>query len=166
MGIPWFIWMNSTILSNQLNPALYPRWPLEDIFLKIAANIANVIEDGSCISLGIGPLYEALAVQLATKKHLGVHSPFFTDALMDLIKSGAVTNRRKGVFRGKSSASYLLGSEKMMQWLDHNPLVEFQPEDVITDPKVIGSNDRMMAILPARKIDLTGNVALHTGKGI
>jgi GNAT superfamily N-acetyltransferase len=84
---------------------------------------------------------------------------------MDLIKSGAVTNRRKGVFRGKSSASYLLGSEKMMQWLDKNPLVEFQPEDVITDPKVIGSNDRMIAILPARKIDLTGNVALHAGKG-
>jgi len=50
----------------------------------------------------------------------------------------------------------------MMQWLDNNPLVEFQPEDVITDPKVIGSNDRMIAILPARKIDLTGNVALHT----
>ena len=134
-------------------------------FLKIAANIANVIEDGSCISLGIGPLYEALAVQLATKKHLGVHSPFFTDALMDLVKSGAVTNRRKSIFRGKSSASYLLGSKELMQWLDHNPLVEFQPEDVIVDPKVIGSNDRMIAILPARKIDLTGNIALHTGKG-
>ena len=146
-------------------PLYIPRWPLDDIFLKIAANIANVIEDGSCISLGIGPLYEALAVQLATKKHLGIHSPFFTDAVMDLIKSGAVTNRRKSVFRGKSSASYLLGSKELMQWLDHNPLVEFQPEDVIIDPKVIGSNDRMMAILPARKIDLTGNVALHTGKG-
>ena len=147
------------------SPIYIPRWPLEDIFLKIASNIANVIDDGSCISLGIGPLYEALAVQLAAKKHLGVHSPFFTDALMDLIKSGAVTNRHKSVFRGKSSASYLLGSEKMMRWLDNNPLVEFQPEDVITDPKVIGSNDRMIAILPARKIDLTGNVALHAGKG-
>ncbi len=147
-------------------PPLYiPRWSLEDIFLKIAANIANVIEDGSCISLGVGPLYEALAVQLATKKHLGIHSPFFTDALMDLIKSGAVTNRRKGIFRGKSASSYLLGSKELMQWLDQNPLVEFQPEDVIMDPKVIGTNDRMIAILPARKIDLTGNVALHTGKG-
>jgi len=147
------------------SPLYIPRWPVADVFLKIAANIANVIEDGSCISLGIGPLYEALAVQLATKKHLGVHSPFFTDALMDLVKSGAVTNRRKGIFRGKSSASYLMGSKELMQWLDHNPLVEFQPEDVITDPKVIGTNDQMIAILPARKIDLTGNVALHTGKG-
>jgi len=147
------------------SPLYLPRWPVADVFLRLAANIANVIEDGSCISLGIGPLYEALAVQLASKKHLGIHSPFFTDALMDLVKSGAVNNRLKGVFRGKCSASYLLGSEKLMQWLDHNPLVDFQPEDVITDPKVIGSNDKMIAIIPARKIDLTGNVALHTGKG-
>ena len=106
-----------------------------------------------------------MSVQLATKKHLGIHSPFFTDAVMDLVKSGAVTNRRKSVFRGKCSASYLLGSESLMRWLDRNPLVEFQPEDVITDPKVIGSNDKTISILPARKIDLTGNVALHTGKG-
>jgi acyl-CoA hydrolase/GNAT superfamily N-acetyltransferase len=147
------------------SPIYIPRWPVADVFLKIAANITNVIEDGSCISLGIGPLYEALAVQLAAKKHLGIHTPFFTDAVMDLVKSGAVTNRLKGVFRGKCSASYLLGSEKMMHWLDHNPLVDFQPEDVIMDPKVIGSNDKMIAIIPARKIDLTGNVALHTGKG-
>ena len=134
-------------------------------FSEIAANIANVIEDGSCISLGIGPLYEALSVQLVTKKNLGIHSPFFTDSLMDLVKSGAVTNRYKGVFRGKCSTSYLLGSEKIMRWLDRNPLVDFQPENVIMDSKVIGSNDKMMAIIPARKIDLTGNVALHTGKG-
>jgi acyl-CoA hydrolase/GNAT superfamily N-acetyltransferase len=146
-------------------PIYIPRWPVADIFLKIAANIATIVEDGSCIALGIGPLYEALAVQLATKKNLGIHSPFFTDALMDLVKSGAVTNRYKGIFRGKSSASYLMGSEELMRWLDKNPLVEFQPEDVIMDPKVIGTNDKMIAILPARKIDLTGNVALHTGKG-
>jgi len=84
---------------------------------------------------------------------------------MDLVKSGAVTNRFKGIFRGKSSSSYLMGSEELMRWLDKNPLVGFQPEDVIMDPKVIGTNDKTVAILPARKIDLTGNVALHTGKG-
>jgi acyl-CoA hydrolase/GNAT superfamily N-acetyltransferase len=146
-------------------PIHIPRWPVADVFLKIAANIATIVEDGSCLALGIGPLYEALAVQLAKKKHLGIHSPFFTDAVMDLVKSGAVTNRYKGVFRGKSSVSYLMGTEELMRWLDKNPLVEFQPEDVIMDPKVIGTNDKMIAILPARKIDLTGNVALHIGKG-
>ncbi|GAB6270147.1 MAG: GNAT family N-acetyltransferase [Smithella sp.] len=153
------------LVESTESPLYIPRWPVQDIFLKIAANIANVIKDGSCISFGIGYLYEALAVKLAGKKNLGIHSPFFTDALMDLVKSGAITNRNKRIFRNKCAAAYLLGSEELMRWLDCNPLVEFQPIDVITDPKVIGSNDRMIAILPARKIDLTGNVALHTGKG-
>jgi len=153
-------------LIEATEPPLYiARWPLEEIYLKVAANVASVIEDGSCISYGIGPFYEALAKTLTTKKDLGVHSPFFTDALMDLVKSGAVTNRRKGIFRGKSAASYVIGTKELMQWLDLNPLVEFQPQDIIMDPKTIGLNDRMTAILQARKVDLTGNVALHTGKG-
>ncbi len=152
-------------IETEDTPIYIGRWRVKDIYLKIAANVASVVEDGSCISFGIGPLYEALGVTLATKKHLGVHSPFFTDALMDLVKSGAVTNRRKGVFRGKSSVSYVLGTEELMRWLDRNPLVEFQPQDVIMDPKTIGLNDNMVALLPARKVDLTGNVALHVGKG-
>lgn len=146
-------------------PVFVARWPLQDVFLKIAANIASVIKDGSCISYGLGPLYEALAKTLAMKKNLGVHSPFFTDALMDLVKSGAVTNRNKGVFPGKSAASYVIGTKELLQWLDLNPLVEFQPQNIVMDPRVIGLNDSMVAIFPARKVDLTGNIALHTGKG-
>ncbi len=146
-------------------PFYIPRWPLHDIYLKIAENVASLVEDGSCISYGIGPLYEALAKTLAGKKNLGIHSPFFTDALMDLVKSGAVTNRHKGVFRGKSASSYIIGTKELMLWLDLNPLVEFQPQDIIMDPQIIGLNDDMKAILPARKVDLTGNIALHTGRG-
>jgi len=145
-------------------PFFIPRWPYDETYLQIASHIASVVEDGSCISFAIGPLYEALGQALAKKRNLGVHSPFFTDALMDLIKSGAVTNRNKTVFRGKSVASYVLGTKELMRWLDRNPLVEFQPVDVVMDPKVIGMNDRTVAILPARKVDLTGNVALRTGK--
>ena len=146
-------------------PYYLARWPLQDVYLKIATNVASVIPDGSCISYGIGPLYEALAKALAAKKNLGVHSPFFTDALMDLVKSGAVTNRYKNVFRGKSCASYVLGTKELMSWLDLNPLVEFQPQDIVMDPRTIGLNDNMIAIFPARKVDLTGGIALHTGKG-
>jgi len=153
-------------LVEATEPPLYlTRWPLEDVYMKIAANVAAVVEDGSCISYGIGPLYEALGKALATKKNLGVHSPFITDALMDLIKSGAVTNRHKRAFRGKSAVSYVMGTKELIQWLDGNPRIEFQPEDVIMDPKVISMNDRMTAIFPARKVDLTGNIALHSGKG-
>ncbi|MCE5265946.1 MAG: GNAT family N-acetyltransferase [Deltaproteobacteria bacterium] len=146
-------------------PVYVQRWPLQEVYLKIAANVASVVQDGSCISYGIGPLYEALAKTLATKKDLGVHSPFFTDALMDLVKSGAVTNRCKNFFRGKTCASYVIGTRELMDWLDLNSLLEFQPQDIVMDPRNIGANDNIVAIFPARKVDLTGNIALHIGKG-
>lgn len=153
-------------LIRATDPPYYVnRWPLQDVYLKIAANISQVIRDGSCISYGLGPLFEALAKALATKKDLGIHSPFFTDALMDLVKSGAVSNRYKGVFRGKSCASYVIGTKELMQWLDMNPLLEFQPQDIVMDPWTIALNENMVAIFPARKVDLTGDIALHTGKG-
>jgi acyl-CoA hydrolase/GNAT superfamily N-acetyltransferase len=146
-------------------PLFFPRWPTTDIHEKLGANVASLIQDGSCISFSIGPLFEALVGHLVRKRHLGVHTPFFTDALMDLIKSGAVTNRRKATFRGDSLAAYALGTAELMQWLHLNPLVEFQGIDIVANPKVIGSNDHFIAVLPARKLDLTGGIALPSGKG-
>jgi acyl-CoA hydrolase/ribosomal protein S18 acetylase RimI-like enzyme len=147
-------------------PLIYlDRWPVDEVYDKLAANVASVVEEGSCISFSIGPLYEALGKHLARKRHLGVHTPFFTDALMDLVKSGAVTNRRKAFFPGKSTASYALGTSELMRWLNRNPLVEFQPIDVTLDPKNIGLNSQYVAILPARKADLTGDIALNAGRG-
>ena len=146
-------------------PIYLERWPVNEVYDKLASHVASVVADGSCISFSIGPLYDALALHLNRKKHLGIHTPFFTDALMDIVKSGAVTNRRKAFFPGKSLASYALGTAELMQWLDRNPLVEFQPIDVTQDPKNIGLNSQYIAIVPASKADLTGDVALHAGKG-
>jgi GNAT superfamily N-acetyltransferase len=124
-----------------------------------------VIEDGSCVCFSIGPIYEALSKYLVTKHNLGIHSPFFTDALMDVVNSGAVTNRNKAIYRGKSLASYAFGTKELMSWLDKNPLVEFQGIDFVFNPIEIGRNPRFMAIIPARKVDITGRIALHIGKG-
>ncbi len=146
-------------------PIYFPRWPVDKVFEKVAENVASVIEDGSCVAFFIGPLFESLSRQLAHKKNLGVHSLMITDALMDLIRSGAVTNRYKSFFKYKSVASYAMGTKELMAWLDDNPLVEFQGIDVTTDPSSTSRNDRFITILPARKIDLTGNITLHVGKG-
>ncbi len=73
----------------------------------MAANVASVIEDGSCMPFSVGSFYEALCLHLRHKRELGVHSPFFTDALMDLVQSGAVTNRSKSIFR-LGIASFML----------------------------------------------------------
>jgi acyl-CoA hydrolase len=82
---------------------------------------------------------------------------------MDLIKSGAVSNRNKTYFRGKSVVSYAIGTKELMQWLDRNPLIEFQGIDVVGDPKVVGRHDLFTLIVPIRKVDLTGGIALHVG---
>jgi acyl-CoA hydrolase/RimJ/RimL family protein N-acetyltransferase len=146
-------------------PIHFDRWPVDEVFDQVAANAASVIEDGSCVAFSIGPLYEALGRHLSHKRQLGVHTPFFTDALMDLVKSGAVTNRSKGIFRGKSVASYAFGTAALMKWLNRNPLVEFQSLDKVFKPEQIGRNRRFIGLLPARKADISGQVALHVGKG-
>ncbi len=146
-------------------PVFFDRWPVDDVYDQVAANVSALVENRSCIAFAIGPLYEALGSRLSHKKHLGVHSPFFTDALMDLVLSGAVTNRYKGTYRGKSLASYAIGSQQLLDWLDQNPLVEFQSVDKVFDPGQIGRNTQFVAILPARKIDLLGGIALQIGKG-
>lgn len=146
-------------------PIYFERWPGDKVFDSIAEKVSSVIEDGSCIVYSIGPLFEALVNPLSKKKNLGVHSPFITDALMDLIKSGAVTNRKKRYYQGKSLVSYALGTPKLMEWLNLNPIIEFQSIQDVFSPIQIGRNRNFVAIIHARKADLHGNVALHEGKG-
>jgi acyl-CoA hydrolase/RimJ/RimL family protein N-acetyltransferase len=153
------------LVQSTEKPFYFPRWPIDPVFDKVAANVASVIEDGSCISFSLGPLYEPLAKHLMQKKDLGVHSPIFSDALMDLINSGAVTNRYKQHFPGKSLTSYALGTQELLNWLDVNPLVEFQGLDKVFNPMRIGKNPKFVAIVNIRKIDLTGGISLHVGKG-
>ena len=139
------------------------RPPVPAVYHTLAATIAGLLEDGCCIGFSFGPLYEALAVHLAARRHLGVHSPFMTDALMDLIKSGAVSNRRKGVFQGRSASAYAIGTRTLMTWLDRNPLVEFQAIERVFNPALIGRSPHFTAIYPAKAVDLSGQVLLRTG---
>lgn len=151
-------------LIKAKEPLIYfPRFPVDAVVDKIAANVASMVEDGSCLSFFSGQLYEALGKYLKYKNNLSIHTYTFTDVLMDLIKCGAVTNRKK-YFPGKSLTAYAQGTPELMQWLNNNPLVEFHGIDVISDQFMTGSIDKLVVILPARKIDLTGKIALHVGK--
>jgi len=146
-------------------PIYFPRWPVDDALARVAANVAAMIDDGSCISFYNGPLFEALGRHLKRKRNLGVHTFFFTDPLMELVECGAVTNRMKGYFQGKSLTSYAQGTPRLMKWLDQNPLIEFQGIDIVSNRQRISMNDKMIVVIPARKVDLTGNIALQIGRG-
>lgn len=131
---------------------------------RLAYNVAALIEDGSCLAFSTGPLYEALARHLRGKHHLGIHSPVFTDALMDLMDEGVADNRRKGTFRGNALTSYAMGSRDLLSWLHLNPLVEFQRIDKVFDPETIARNPRFVTIIPAHKVDLYGRIGLRFGQ--
>jgi acyl-CoA hydrolase/GNAT superfamily N-acetyltransferase len=146
-------------------PIYFDRWEIDDIWYQVARHVASLIEDESCLAFSIGPLYEALAKCLTNKHDLGIHSPFFTDPLMDLMKNGAVTNRRKETYRGKALTSYAFGTPNLMEWLDNNPLVEFQRIGKVFNPVMIGRNPKFVMIVAARKVDLYGCIGLHIGKG-
>ena len=153
-------------LVQSTDPPIYlDRWQVDSVWEQVAGHVASLVEDDSCLAFSIGPLYEALARRLTNKRHLGIHSPVFTDPLMDLMKCGAADNRRKETYRGKSLTSYALGSQKLMEWLDNNPLVEFQRIDKVFDPLMIGRNPKFVTVVAVRKVDLYGRIGLYVGKG-
>ncbi|MCP4720397.1 MAG: GNAT family N-acetyltransferase [Desulfobacteraceae bacterium] len=153
------------LIYSQDDPVYFERWETGPVFDRIAARIALLIQDQSCIAFSIGPLFESLGKKLTNKSHLGIHSPVFTDALMDLVESGAVTNLYKNIFQGKSIASYAFGTPDLMAWLDRNHRVEFQGIQAVFDPANIGKNKQFVAVIPVRRVDLSGGIVLHHGKG-
>ncbi|WP_419662917.1 GNAT family N-acetyltransferase [Desulfosarcina variabilis] len=153
------------IVESTQPPIYFDRWKVDETYNRLGANAASLIDDGSCIGFSVGPLYESLGRHLKSKRDLSIHTPFFFDNLMDLVNSGAVTNRHNRVSPGKSLTSYAIGTRKLMHWLDKNPLVEFRSIDQVFNPIHISRSPKVVAVLPAREIDLSGRITLHTGKG-
>ncbi len=126
---------------------------------KIIGNyIADMVEDGSTIQLGIGGIPNALAQALVDKKDLGIHTEMFTDGMVDLFEAGAITGKNKSMWRGKMVGTFALGTQRLYDFIDKNLAVEFQQGSVTNDPYVIGQNRKMVSINTALTVDLTGQV--------
>ncbi|MBZ0253890.1 MAG: GNAT family N-acetyltransferase, partial [Candidatus Methylomirabilis sp.] len=112
----------------------------------------------STVELGIGRIPHTTLALLKDKRDLGVHTEMFTDGLIDLIESGAVTGARKTLDRGKVVASFCLGTQRLYDYIDGNPLFAFCPTEYVNDPALIARQERMVAINVALEVDLTGQV--------
>lgn len=135
-----------------------PMGETNELSMQIGAHIADLIEDGSTMQMGIGAIPDAVLHYLADKRDLGVHSELFSDGVMHLVEQGVITNERKSLHPGKILAGFLLGSQRLYRWVDDNPIVELHPTEYVNDPFVIAQNDRMVSINSAIEIDLTGQV--------
>ena len=109
---------------------------------RIASYIADLIPDGATMQMGIGEIPDAVLFYLKDKRDLGVHTELFSNGVIDLIDAGVLTNVAKTIHRGKIISGFALGSQRLYDYLDDNPLFEFHPQDYINDPFVIAQNRR------------------------
>ena len=122
----------------------------------IGRYIADLIEDGSTLQLGIGGIPNAVASELMTKKDLGIHTEMFTDGMVDLYEAGVINGSKKTLMNGKMVATFALGTRKLYDFIDDNPAVVIAKGSWVNDPYVIGQNYKMVSINTTLEIDLTG----------
>ena len=148
---------------DHLIPVDYPIQEMalgkaNDISMQIGKHVASLIEDGSTLQMGIGAIPDAVLNFLGDKRDLGIHTELFSDGVMELVNKGIITNEKKNIHRGKISAGFILGSRKLYDFVDNNPLVELHPTEYINDPFVIAKNDKVVSINSAIEVDFTGQV--------
>lgn len=131
---------------------------LSDLHVAIAGHIAELIPDEATMQMGIGAIPDAVLRFLYHKKDLGVHTELFSDSVIDLVEAGVLTNSRKTLHPGKIIAGFMLGTKRLYDWADDNPIIELHRTEYVNDPFVIAQNRRQVAINSAIEIDLTGQV--------
>jgi 4-hydroxybutyrate CoA-transferase len=126
---------------------------------RIGEFVAELVPDGATLQLGIGAIPAAVALALADKKDLGIHTEMFTDPVVDLVEAGVVNGTRKERNRGKIVTAFMMGSKRLYDFVNDNPMVEMRPVDFTNDTHVIRTFERMVAINSAIEVDLSGQVA-------
>lgn len=146
------VWDNSPL------PSVDYHTKLNDCALQIGKNVAELVENGSTLQMGIGTIPDAVLSYLGSHKRLGVHTEMFSDGLVALVETGVVTNEMKAVRPGKIVTTFVLGTQKVYDFVNDNPAVSFMDVSFVNDTSVIRQNPKVVAINSALEIDLTGQV--------
>jgi 4-hydroxybutyrate CoA-transferase len=135
---------------------------VSEVERRVGENVAGLIHDGDTLQMGIGAIPDTVLSCLKEKNDLGIHSEMFSDGVVDLARAGVITNRKKTLHPGKFIATFLMGTQKLYDFVDHNPDLEMHGSDYVNDPYVIGKNDNLVSINSALQVDLTGQVNAET----
>jgi len=135
---------------------------LTDVEKKIGRHVAELLDDGCCLQLGIGGIPDAVLFFLDGFKDLGIHSEMISDGVKNLVEKGVITGRRKSIHRDKIIVTFLMGSRTFYDWVDDNPMIEMHTVDYTNNPFIISQNKKMTAINSALEVDLLGQVCADT----
>ncbi|MCP2605493.1 4-hydroxybutyrate CoA-transferase, partial [Candidatus Aminicenantes bacterium AC-335-O07] len=132
--------------------------PFTEVERRIGHHIADLIEDGSTLQLGIGGIPDAVLSALKGKKDLGIHTEMVSDGIMEAIEQGIITGAKKTLHPHKIVCTFILGSKKLYEFVNNNPFFEAHPVSYTNHPFIISQNEKMVAINSAIEIDITGQV--------
>ncbi|HEX9056809.1 MAG TPA: acetyl-CoA hydrolase/transferase C-terminal domain-containing protein, partial [Ktedonobacterales bacterium] len=128
----------------------------------IGRQVAELIEDGATLQLGIGAIPDAVLQALADRRDLGIHTEMFSDGVLDLVERGVITGANKALDEGKIVASFVVGSRRLLDFIDDNPMVELRPSDYTNNTMIIRQFNHMVAVNSAIQVDLTGQVCAES----
>lgn len=140
----------------------HPPTPIFEIEQKIGKNVSELIEDGATLQMGIGTIPDAVLTNLGNHKNLGIHTEMFSDGVLPLLERGIITGKEKAVKRGKIVSCFAVGSRKLYDFIDDNPICDFRDAAYTNDTARIRRNPKVTAINSAIEIDLTGQVCADT----
>jgi 4-hydroxybutyrate CoA-transferase len=155
-----FIHVNDIDLAVEVDvpPYAHQAPVIGDLERRIGEHVAALVPDRATLQLGIGAIPGATALALTDKRDLGIHTEMFTDAVVDLVEAGVVNGSAKERNRGKIVTAFLMGTQRLYDFVHDNPMVEMRPVDFTNDTHVIRSFSRMVSINSAIEVDLTGQV--------
>ncbi len=146
------------LVENHVPLVELPSAPPSDLEKEIGGYIAELIEDGSTLQLGIGGIPNAITAFIMDRHDLGIHTEMIVDGMVDLVEAGVVTNRKKTLHPGKIIGAFALGTQKLYDFLDHNEDVELYRGRYTNDPYVIAKNNQMISVNTALQVDILGQV--------
>lgn len=135
-----------------------PPPKITDVERAIGENCAKLIKDGDCLQLGIGAIPDAVLLFLKDKKDLGIHSEMFSDGVVELVEAGIINNSKKNFNPGVSVATFLMGTQRLYDYVHNNPAVNMYPATYTNNPMVAGKNDNLVSINSCVQVDLLGQV--------
>lgn len=147
----------AVLVDDDLQEVSYAEG-FNEITAQIGRNVAELVEDGATLQMGIGTIPDAVLKNLGNHKNLGIHTEMFSDGVIPLIKSGVVNNSKKKIVPGYSTTSFILGSRELYDFVDDNPSIRFLDVSYVNDPRTLCQNPKVTAINSAIEIDLTGQV--------
>lgn len=135
---------------------------IDDVETAIGRYCASLIEDGSTLQLGIGAIPDAVLSELKDRKHLGIHSEMISDGVVDLVEAGVIDCTAKTLHKDKIIVTFLMGTKRLYDFADRNPIIELRTVDYVNNPSVIAKNNRMVSINSALQVDFMGQVVSCT----